>query len=83
MVAHRGQEVVKPAGRLAQNTLAAFDWSVRLGLTTGADKAATGRRESGNQQKSAAFRDEGGGGVPRGLKAVTLSKQLWRENEAI
>lgn len=55
MVAHHVQEVVKPAGRQAQN---AFDWSVRLGRTTGADKAATGRRESGNSQKSAAFRDE-------------------------
>lgn len=65
MVAHRGQEVVKPAGRLAWKTLATFDWSVCLGLTTGADKAATGRRESGNQQKAAARWREGGGGSKR------------------
>lgn len=48
MVTHRGQEVVKPAVPLAQNTLAAFDWLVRLGLTIVGDKATTGREESGN-----------------------------------
>lgn len=78
-MAHREQEVLKPAGRVAQNTLTALDCSVLLGLTTGADKATTGRQESGNRQKSAAFRDEESGS--KGVETSENQALMWRQSK--